>query len=88
MSDVDGGDKKAKGYNIHTEALVEAIGERAQIARSVLGEVVALVASLGGYLGRKPDGPPGPKAVWIGLQRLRDIVIAIDALQSLGERFI
>ena len=53
-----------------------------------LGEVVALVASLGGYLGRKHDGPPGPKAMWIGLQRLRDFVIAIDALQSLGERCV
>ncbi len=53
-----------------------------------LGEVVAWVASLGGYLGRKHDGPPGPKARWIGLQRLRDFVIAIDALQSLGERCV
>ena len=53
-----------------------------------LGEVIALVASLGGYLGRKHDGPPGPKAMWIGLQRLREFVIAIDALQSLGERCV
>jgi hypothetical protein len=36
-----------------------------------LGEIVTLVASFVGYLGRKHDGPPSrPKAMWIGLQRL------------------
>jgi hypothetical protein len=42
-----------------------------------LGELVCLIASLGGYLGRKHDGYPGPKAIWIGLQRMRDFVIAL-----------
>lgn len=31
------------------------------------------VGSLGGHLGRKGDGPPGPKAIWKGLERLSDI---------------
>ncbi|MBK8752392.1 MAG: hypothetical protein IPL99_12425 [Candidatus Competibacteraceae bacterium] len=31
------------------------------------------IARLGGHLGRKCDGPPGPKALWIGLQRARDL---------------
>ena len=53
-----------------------------------LGEVVALVASLGGYFGRKHDGPPGPKAMWIGLQRLRDFVIALEAMASLDMRCV
>jgi len=44
-----------------------------------LGEVVLMIASLGGYLGRKHDSPPGPKALWVGLQRLRDFVIALEA---------
>lgn len=48
-----------------------------------LGEVVMLIASLGGYLGRKHDGPPGPKAMWTGLQRLRDFVIAFEARDAL-----
>ena len=26
-----------------------------------------------GHLGRKSDGPPGPQALWIGLQRARDL---------------
>jgi hypothetical protein len=31
--------------------------------------MVEAVAFLGGYLGRKTDGPPGAKAIWTGLQR-------------------
>ena len=53
-----------------------------------LGEMVTLVASLGGYLGRQHDGPPGPKAMWIGLQRLRDFVIALEAMESLDMRCV
>lgn len=49
-----------------------------------LGEVVCLIASLGGYLGRKHDGPPGPKTIWIGLQRVRDFVIALEAQAALA----
>ena len=44
-----------------------------------LNSMVMMVASLGGFLCRKGDGFPGPKAVWIGLQRTRDFVIAIEA---------
>ena len=29
-----------------------------------------MVASLGGFLGRKGDGEPGTKTLWIGLQYL------------------
>lgn len=53
-----------------------------------LGEIVALIANLGGYLGRKHDAPPGPKAMWIGLQRLRDFVIALDAREALDMRCV
>jgi hypothetical protein len=31
-----------------------------------------IVASFGGFLGRKHDREPGIKAIWIGLQRLKD----------------
>lgn len=47
-------------------------------------EVLTLVASLGGFLARKGDGFPGPKAIWIGLQRTRDFVLALEALGALG----
>ncbi|WP_312915558.1 IS4 family transposase [Candidatus Competibacter phosphatis] len=35
--------------------------------------LLAWIARLGGHLGRKCDGPPGPQALWIGLQRARDL---------------
>ena len=47
-----------------------------------LADFLAILAGLGGYLGRTGDGPPGPKAIWIGLQRTRDFVIAIEALEA------
>jgi Transposase Tn5 dimerisation domain/Transposase DNA-binding len=49
-----------------------------------LREMLALMARLGGYLARKGDGPPGPKAIWIGLQRTRDFVVAIEAMGNLA----
>ncbi len=44
-----------------------------------LGNTIKEIAAFGGYLNRKCDGPPGPKTVWIGLQRLRDFVFARNA---------
>jgi len=38
-----------------------------------LREAIRVVASLGGFLGRKADGDPGTKSLWLGLQRLDDI---------------
>lgn len=38
-----------------------------------LREAIRMVASLGGFLGRKCDGEPGNKALWLGIQRLDDI---------------
>jgi len=41
-----------------------------------LREAMRMVASLGGFLGRKGDGEPGTKPLWLGLQRLDDITVA------------
>jgi hypothetical protein len=38
-----------------------------------LREAGRLVAQLGGFLGRKGDGEPGPLTLWRGLTRLRDL---------------
>lgn len=38
-----------------------------------LRDAIRMVASLGGFLGRKCDGQPGAKSLWLGLQRLDDI---------------
>jgi len=47
-------------------------GEPVPADPPLLGEMVDMVARLGGYLGRKHDSPPGPKAMWIGMQRMMD----------------
>jgi len=41
-----------------------------------LREALRMVASLGGFLGRKSDGNPGTKSVWLGLQQL-DVMTAM-----------
>lgn len=51
-----------------------------------LREAIRRVAGLGGFLGRKSDGEPGTQILWIGLQRLDDIVamwrVMTDATQT------
>lgn len=37
-----------------------------------LNEMVRMVASFGGFLGRKSDGHPGAQTLWIGLSRVQD----------------
>jgi len=51
-----------------------------------LGEMVKMIASLGGYLGRKGDGPPGPKALWLGMQRMTDLTLGWHAFASIHPR--
>jgi hypothetical protein len=47
-----------------------------------LGEMVRLVAGFGGFLGRKGDGHPGPKALWEGLLKLMAYVEAFQAARE------
>ena len=44
-----------------------------------LNEVIKMLASLGGYLGRKSDSPPGPITIWIGLRRTVDFLKGYEA---------
>jgi len=41
-----------------------------------LRQYTRMLASLGGFLGRKTDGEPGTKAIWLGQQRLDDFKLA------------
>lgn len=50
-----------------------------------LNEMVKMIAGYGGYLNRKGDGEPGPKTLWIGLQRVRDFVLGVNAQKELRE---
>lgn len=55
-----------------------------------LGQAVCWIAQLGGFLGRKGDGLPGPLLLWRGLSRLLDMTeifhlfAAASALQKSG----
>jgi hypothetical protein len=40
-----------------------------------LGQMVSLVAQLGGYVNRKRTDPPGPQTIWLGLQRVHDFAL-------------
>ena len=44
-----------------------------------IAEFIGIVGKLGGHLGRKSDGPPGPKSIWQGLTRVRDFALAWKA---------
>ena len=44
--------------------------------------MIRMIASLGGFLGRKSDGEPGAKTLWIGMQRVMDAVITIQILRD------
>jgi hypothetical protein len=50
-----------------------------------LREAVRMIAQLGGFLGRKCDGEPGPKTVWRGLRRLHDIAETWRFLRCIPE---
>lgn len=47
-----------------------------------LGEAVRWIARLGGHLGRKSDGPPGLKTVWLGYQRMCDAASIYELMNS------
>lgn len=48
----------------------------------LMGEFIRMIAGLGGYLKRKNDPPPGPKAMWIGINRMNDFSIAWEIFGS------
>ena len=52
-----------------------------------LGDFTIMVASLGGYLNRKCDGPPGPKTMWVGLQRMVDFALAWKSLDQCNRKY-
>jgi hypothetical protein len=49
-----------------------------------LHQAVRWIGQLGGFIGRKSDGEPGPIVLWRGLQRLHDLVHTWDLLHNVG----
>lgn len=48
-----------------------------------LNEIILMIAKLGGFLGRKSDGYPGPKVMWIGMQRMKDFSLAWETFRGM-----
>ena len=44
--------------------------------------VIRLIAKLGGFLGRKGDGEPGAKTLWLGM---RDIAVFVQGMRYARE---
>ena len=53
-----------------------------------VSQVVLWIAKLGGFLGRKSDGPPGVTVLWRGWQRLTDISNTFALFDELEEKSI
>lgn len=53
-----------------------------------LREAIHRVAGLGGFLGRKGDGEPGTQSLWLGLQRLDDIVAMWQVMAGATQRAV
>jgi hypothetical protein len=54
----------------------------------ILRDAILMVSSLGGFLGRKSDGEPGTKSLWLGLQRLDDITATWKVMVSILSKYI
>lgn len=53
-----------------------------------LREAIHRVAALGGFLGRKGDGEPGTQTLWLGIQRLDDIVAMWQVMRDATQRTV
>ena len=51
--------------------------------RPTLRQAVHWIARLGGFLGRRADGEPGVKTIWLGFRRLADIAAAWQLMHSM-----
>jgi hypothetical protein len=44
-----------------------------------------LIARLGGFLGRKGDGEPGLKTIWLGMQRIMDFAAGVKYAREVSD---
>ena len=66
-------------------ALVAKVTKGAKAKRYTVKWFVESVAKLGGYLGRRGDGPPGWMSLWRGYQRLADILLGYELIHDPDE---
>jgi hypothetical protein len=48
-----------------------------------LHQIIRQIAMLGGFLGRKGDGEPGAKTLWLGFARIRDFVQGTEYMRNI-----
>jgi hypothetical protein len=72
---------------VASELEIEVVGKATKYTgkRMTVKAFVDRVARLGGYLGRRCDGPPGWMTLWRGYQRLRDMLLGIELLREHAE---
>lgn len=70
--------------DLEWKALVTYVNRDANLPKEPpsLREATRMVASLGGFLGRKGDGNPGTQTIWLGLQRLDDIAAVYEIVMQ------
>lgn len=61
------------------KAACAVVKRKKELGEPSLTEFIGIVGKLGGHLGRKSDGPPGPQSIWQGLVRVRDFACAWHA---------
>lgn len=67
------------------KSVVVALKGRAALQhKPSVGEMVRMIAQLGGHLGRKNDSPPGMKSMWIGMTRLADFAFCWERFGANG----
>jgi hypothetical protein len=57
-------------------AVYHVVKRKPAVEKPTLNEMVYMVGSLGGHLGRKGDGAPGAQSMWQGLMRAKDFALA------------
>jgi hypothetical protein len=73
-----GSDPGAAASAIASAVELEAVASIRRPPIRTVKDFVSRVAGLGGYLGRKCDGPPGWQSLWRGYQRLADILLGYE----------
>lgn len=54
----------------------------------LLGDLMKLVAELGGYNNRPSEPRPGPQTIWMGLRRMLDFTLAWQAFQLTQQKLV